>query len=86
MWQLVNELKEVRQLLQLQQTKQIPPPSSTDYLSRKEVAEKLRMSLVTLDEYTKKGAIKGNRIGRRVLYKSSDVDSALSAIKTRGGH
>ena len=41
----------------------------TIYLTRKEAAALLKISLPTLNEYTKAGRIPGFRIGYRVLYK-----------------
>lgn len=43
-------------------------------LSRKEVAEMLGISLVTLHNHNKKGILKPSyKIGRKPLYKMSDV-------------
>ena len=56
---------------------------SQGLMSRKEAAGYLRITLPTLASYTKSGIIKGRRIGRRVLFIKSDLDSALKAIKTR---
>ncbi|PZP52441.1 MAG: DNA-binding protein [Pseudopedobacter saltans] len=51
------------------------------YLSRKETAVQLRVSLPTLTQYTKLGKIKGYRLGTRVLYKESELELALQKIK-----
>jgi hypothetical protein len=51
-----------------------------EYATRKEVADKLRISLPTLNTYTKEETLKGYRIGGRVLYKWSEVESVLSQI------
>lgn len=62
------------------------PVKELGYLTRKETCKRLGgISLPTLNEYTKTGRIKGNRIGRRVLYSPSDIDAALTAIKTKSG-
>lgn len=53
-----------------------------NYYTRKETAKRLKISLPTLNEYTKQGIIVGNRLGRRVLYRQSDIESALKAIRT----
>lgn len=50
------------------------------YLSRKEVSKQLKISLPTLHNLTLIGCITGYRIGRRVLYKRSQVESALQEI------
>jgi excisionase family DNA binding protein len=56
--------------------------SSPTYLTRAQVAQKLSITLFTVNEWTKKGKLSGYRIGRRVLYKENEVDKALTPIKT----
>ena len=46
-------------------------------LSRKEVAEFLKISLPTLLNYQKSGILRCHRIGSRVLFKKSEVMEAL---------
>ena len=60
----------------------INPPKSTDkdLKSRKETARILNISLPTLHLFTKEGSIRAYRIGNRVLYKSEDIENALSVI------
>lgn len=58
-----------------------PTPQTETFLSRKEVAKLLKVSLPTLNEYTKEQRVKGYRIGARVLYKQSEVESSLLRIK-----
>jgi excisionase family DNA binding protein len=53
-----------------------------DYLSRKQVSEMLGISLPTLGDYVKTGKLKAYRIGRRVRFKRSEVESALTIIQT----
>lgn len=52
------------------------------YLSRQEVATLLKISLPTLNEYTRTGIIKGSRVGSRVLYDEKDVREAVKDIPT----
>ena len=47
------------------------------YLTRKETAAKLRVSLPTLADWTRIGILKSKRIGSRILYLSTDVDAAI---------
>ena len=56
---------------------QAPPPQAEKYLTRKETAAKLNVSLPTLNEYTKRNLIRGYRFGARVLYKQSEIETAL---------
>lgn len=56
------------------------------YLTRKETAARLRVSLVTLTEWVNKSRLKAYKIGGRVLFRESEVEAALSRIvplKTR---
>ena len=52
------------------------------YLSRQEVATLLKISLPTLNEYTRTGIIKGSRVGSRVLYDEVAVREAVKDIPT----
>jgi len=51
-------------------------------LSRKETADKLKISLVTLNDWTKRGMIQSYIIGGRVLYKESEIEKSLHQVKT----
>lgn len=51
------------------------------YRSRKEAAQKLKITLPTLNVYTKSGLLKGYRIGGRVLYRDDELDAALTSVK-----
>jgi len=59
---LVREVVEVKQ--------------NDDYLTRKETATQLNITLPTLGQYTKKGLLTSYKIGARVLYKKSEIESA----------
>lgn len=52
------------------------------YLTRQETAELLKVSALTIDQWVKKGILPAYRIGNRVLFKSEDIESALSAVPT----
>jgi len=56
-------------------------PTPNFYLTRKEVAEKLRISLVTVDKYTKEGTLQSYRIGGQIRYKANEVEKAFEAVK-----
>ena len=51
--------------------------NSTKYLTRKETANKLHLSLTTLDSYVKNGIIPCHKIGHRVLFKLDEVNESL---------
>jgi excisionase family DNA binding protein len=51
------------------------------FLSRKEAATVLEISLPTLSNYTKTGLIQGYKLGGSVRYKMQDLESSLIQIK-----
>ena len=51
------------------------------HLSRKEVCSVLKITLPTLNNWTKSGLIPSYRIGSRILYKLEDVHAALDQRK-----
>lgn len=59
-----------------------PKESTPRFLSRQEVASLLKISLPTLNEYTRTGIIKGSRVGSRVLYDEASVKEAVKDIPT----
>jgi len=52
-----------------------------DYLSRKEVASLLKITLPTLHTWTQQGLLKAYKMGTRVLYKPNEVKDALEKSK-----
>lgn len=64
-----------------QPRKQIDEPD--EYITRKEAAKLLKISLPTLSEWSKSGIVKSYRIATRVRYKRKDVELALKAVKVR---
>lgn len=73
---LAPSLKEVKD-------RQPEPQKGKEYLTRKETADILNVSLPTLNEYTKRSILIGYRFGARVLYKQSDIEAALTKMKYR---
>ena len=86
----VNELAAalIEQLLpHLNEFKPQAPPTGEKYLTRKETAEQLNVSLPTLLQYTKRNLITGYRFGVRVMYKTTDIEASLKNMNYgRGGH
>ena len=58
------------------------PPTEPRYLSRKETAARLGVTLTTLWERTRTGEITAHKFGSRVLYKPDDVEAALTKVST----
>ncbi|WP_271393554.1 helix-turn-helix domain-containing protein [Aequorivita sinensis] len=74
-------LKDVRAELNIiaQNFQPVQPP---EYLTRQEVAKILKVSLVTLSDWNKKGILKPYRLGNLIRYKTDELDKALVAINT----
>jgi excisionase family DNA binding protein len=58
-------------------------PQPTELLTRKEAAKLLGVSLVTLNQWTRDGRVKGYHISSRVRYKREELENSLTRIKTR---
>ena len=56
------------------------PLKQPEYLTRKEVAKILKVSLVTLSDWNKKGVLKPYRLGNLIRYKREEIDQALIVI------
>ena len=59
------------------------PKKQTEYLTRKEVAKILKVSLVTLTDWNKKGILKPYRLGNLIRYKTTEIEDSLIAINKR---
>lgn len=55
-----------------------------DYLTRKEVAEMLKIELSTLHNWCKKGKLKPYGLGNRVYFLRSDIEKALKPLNQEG--
>ena len=67
-------LPELREEL----SKGFQPKEPTQYLTRSEVCELLKIDLSTLYRWTKKGDLKAYGIGNRVYYKLNEVEQKLN--------
>jgi excisionase family DNA binding protein len=64
------ELKEFKNLIN-------PPQAEIEYITRQDVAGIFHVSMVTIDNWTRKGRLKAYRIGNRIRYKKAEIDQAL---------
>lgn len=53
-----------------------------EFITRKETAQILGVSLVTLNEWTKTGVLQGYRIGSRVRYNRTEVQTSLQKVQS----
>ena len=79
-----NELLEqIGQLIEKKLEKALshsPKPNKAKFLTRKEVAQLLNVTVTTLHEWTKLGWIQSYKVGRRVLYKEVEVISSIDRL------
>lgn len=54
--------------------------STSAYLTRKEAASLLKITLPTLHDWTKLGYLKAYKMGSRVLYRESEVIATLEKV------
>jgi len=75
--QLQNEIiKGVKTELE-QLKKDFQPKRPSEYLTRNEVAEMLKIDLSSVHNWTKKGKLKAYGIGGRVYYKREEVENSI---------
>lgn len=52
------------------------------YLTRAEAAERLKISIPTLNRWSKIGSLKSYIVGGRVFYKESELDKGFQEVQT----
>lgn len=57
-----------------------PAVAKNSYLTRRETASRLKVSLVTLTEWGNRSRLKAYKIGGRVLFREHEVEEALAQI------
>lgn len=62
--------------------KNFQPKEPTQWVTRKEVAEILSISLVTVTDWSKKGILNPFRIANRIRFKKKEVEQALTKINS----
>lgn len=60
--------------------KNFQPKETTEYLTRNEVADLLKIDLSSVHNWTKKGKLKAYGIGGRVYYKRAEVEAAIKPL------
>lgn len=69
-----NKLQEIERNFQ--------PKQPTVWITKKEVATILSISIVTVDDWSKKDILNPFRIGNRVRFKRNQVEAALTKINS----
>jgi len=60
--------------------------NSVEYLTRKDVAEKLKCSNSTIYRMVKNDGLRCYKFGRKLLFRTTDVEAALIQLNTKGGN
>lgn len=61
--------------------KEFQPKNPTEYMTRNEVAELLKVDLSTIHNWTVKGKIKPFGLGSRVYYKRQEIEQSIIPLK-----
>ena len=69
---LKNELETLK--------KEFQPKEPTEFLTRHEVRDLLKIDLSSVHNWTKKGKLKAYQISGRVYYKRSEVEAAIQPL------
>jgi excisionase family DNA binding protein len=78
---LVELLSQIEQIIDKRLSALAPPKEdASEYITRKDVAQSLKITLPTLHDWTKLGWLKSYKMGNRVLYKKSEVEGALEGV------
>lgn len=59
------------------------PKEPTTWLTKKEVSTILSISIVTIDDWSKKGILNPYRIGNRIRFKRIEVENSLTNINKK---
>lgn len=75
-------IAQIRTMIKEELAAAQPSPAETEngYLTRKEAAELLSITLPTLQQRILDGTFKAYRVGRRVYLKAAEVDKSMKRI------
>lgn len=80
---LVELLEKIEQIIERRLEALRPQREEpSEYITRKEVADTLKITLPTLRDWTRLGWLKSYKIGTRVLYKRNEVEAAIEGLMT----
>jgi excisionase family DNA binding protein len=78
---LKNLLREVIEEKLKKESKLKESEKGLAYLNRFEVSKVLRISLPTLNNWSKAGTLQSYRIGNRILYKADEIEQAVQTVR-----
>ena len=73
-----NRIQNLKESLKSLKTYHIRSLQNEQYITDSELAEKLKLSKRTLSEYRCNGILPYNQIGKKILYKESDIEELLT--------
>jgi len=80
-----NDLKEIFREVLAEKSREESKPKETSKIStnltRVEVSKILRISLATLNNWSKEGIVQSYRTKNRVYYKAEEIDKVLQPVK-----
>jgi excisionase family DNA binding protein len=84
--EIINRLERMESAINAlgEQPRNTVAEQRPDYLTRREVAKLFSISLVTVNNWTRKGILIAYKTGNRVYYKRSEVTTAL--VQKGGAH
>ena len=81
--ELKDLLNSIGDLIDKKLELRLPAQKKTSkYLSRTEVCELLKITLPTLNDWSKLGRVQSYKIGNRVLYKQDEIENALHQVSS----
>ena len=79
--QLLKPIKELQKQIE-DLKKNYQPKEPTEYLTRSEVAEMLKIDISTVHNWTKRGILTSYGIGKRVYYKRKEIEKAIQKLNS----
>lgn len=77
-----NQIQDLKEILKSLKTYQLRSLQNEQYITDSELAEKLKLSKRTLSEYRSNGILPYYQIGKKILYKESDIEELLAKNRT----
>lgn len=78
-----NRIQDLKEILKSLKTYQLRSLQNEQYITDSELAEKLKLSKRTLSEYRCNGILPYYQIGKKILYKESDIEELLAKNRTK---
>jgi len=77
--QFLEPLQELKKQIE-ELKKDFQPKKPTEYLTRTEVSQLLKIDISTVHNWTKRGILTSYGIGNRIYYKRKEVEKAIQKL------